>query len=99
MVRRRSKIPALRAIGTAEEQIPVAFLGPRGENNPPFAADLRRQSANGLFFRWRRCGECIGAAEEEPCAKKGEDESKRVSAKPSKGVSRKTTTPRKAGGS
>ena len=44
-------------------------------------------------------GRLRAAAERLRGTKKGEDESKRVSAKPSKGVSRKTTTPRKAGGS
>ena len=44
-------------------------------------------------------GRLRAAAERLRGTKKGEDESKRVTAKPSKGVSRKTTTPRKAGGS
>jgi large subunit ribosomal protein L17 len=39
------------------------------------------------------------AAERLRGTKKGDEESKKVSPKPSKGVSRKTTTPRKAGGS
>src|SRR6266511_3402786 len=44
-------------------------------------------------------GRLRAAAERLRGTKKGEDESKRVTAKPSKGVVRKTTTPRKAGGS
>ena len=44
-------------------------------------------------------GRLRAAAERLRGTKKGEDERKRVSAKPSKGVARKTTTPRKAGGS
>jgi len=39
------------------------------------------------------------AAERLRGTKKGDEESKKVQAKPSKGVARKTTTPRKAGGS
>jgi large subunit ribosomal protein L17 len=44
-------------------------------------------------------GRLRAAAERLRGTKKGEDESKKVQAKPSKGVQRKTTTPRKAGGS
>jgi large subunit ribosomal protein L17 len=44
-------------------------------------------------------GRLRAAAERLRGTKKGDEESKRVSTKPSKGVSRKTTTPRKAGGS
>ncbi len=44
-------------------------------------------------------GRLRAAAERLRGTKKGDEESKKVSSKPSKGVSRKTTTPRKAGGS
>ena len=44
-------------------------------------------------------GRLRAAAERLLGTKKGDEESKKVSSKPSKGVSRKTTTPRKAGGS
>jgi large subunit ribosomal protein L17 len=44
-------------------------------------------------------GRLRAAAERLRGTKKGDEESQKVSPKPSKGVSRKTTTPRKAGGS
>ena len=44
-------------------------------------------------------GRLRAAAERLRGTKKGDEDSKKVSSKPSKGVSRKTTTPRKAGGS
>jgi large subunit ribosomal protein L17 len=44
-------------------------------------------------------GRLRAAAERLRGTKKGDDDSKKVTAKPSKGVSRKSTTPRKAGGS
>jgi large subunit ribosomal protein L17 len=44
-------------------------------------------------------GRLRAAADRLRGTKKGDEESKKVTAKPSKGVSRKTTTPRKAGGS
>jgi large subunit ribosomal protein L17 len=44
-------------------------------------------------------GRLRAAAERLRGTKKGDDESRKVTAKPSRGVTRKTTTPRKAGGS
>jgi large subunit ribosomal protein L17 len=44
-------------------------------------------------------GRLRAAADRLRGTKKGDEDSKKVQAKPSKGVSRKTTTPRKAGGS
>ena len=44
-------------------------------------------------------GRLRAAADRLRGTKKGDEESKKVQSKPSKGVSRKTTTPRKAGGS
>ena len=44
-------------------------------------------------------GRLRAAADRLRGTKKGDEEGKKVQAKPSKGVSRKTTTPRKAGGS
>ncbi len=44
-------------------------------------------------------GRLRAAAERLRGTKKGDEESKRVSSKPSKGTSRRSTTPRKAGGS
>jgi hypothetical protein len=44
-------------------------------------------------------GRLRAAADRMRGTKKGDDDSKKVQAKPSKGVTRKSTTPRKAGGS
>ena len=44
-------------------------------------------------------GRLRAAADRLRGTKKGDEDSKKVQSKPSKGVSRKTTTPRKAGGS
>ena len=56
-------------------------------------SDEAKPKAKGVGGRLR------AAAERLRGTKKGDEESKKVSSKPSKGVSRKTTTPRKAGGS
>jgi len=57
------------------------------------AADEAKPKATGVGGRLR------AAAERLRGTKKGDDESRKVTAKPSRGVTRKTTTPRKAGGS
>src|SRR5450759_3241303 len=83
--------------GDSAELAQVELIGsefdPNAKAKPGASGDAPAPKAKGVGGRLR------AAAERLRGTKKGEDESKRVTAKPSKGVSRKTTTPRKAGGS
>ena len=82
--------------GDSAEMAQVELIG--SEFDPKAKADREatgeaKPKSKGVGGRLR------AAAERLRGTKKGDDESKRVTAKPSKGVARKTTTPRKAGGS
>jgi large subunit ribosomal protein L17 len=82
--------------GDSADMAQVELVG--SEFNPKAKTDTEasaeaKPKAKGVGGRLR------AAAERLRGTKKGDDESKRVAAKPSKGVARKTTTPRKAGGS
>ena len=83
--------------GDSADLAQVELIGsefdPSAKATPDASGAAPAPKAKGVGGRLR------AAAERLRGTKKGEDESKRVSAKPSKGVSRKTTTPRKAGGS
>jgi large subunit ribosomal protein L17 len=83
--------------GDSAELAQVELVGSEFDPNAKAKADASGDApapkAKGVGGRLR------AAAERLRGTKKGDDESKRVTAKPSKGVSRKTTTPRKAGGS
>ena len=82
--------------GDSAEVAQVELVGsefdPKAHAVPEGAAEAKPKT-KGVGGRLR------AAAERLRGTKKGDEESKRVSSKPSKGVSRKTTTPRKAGGS
>ena len=82
--------------GDSAEIAQVELLG--SEFDPKAKADgdkgeAEKPKAKGVGGRLR------AAADRLRGTKKGDEDSKKVQAKPSKGVSRKTTTPRKAGGS
>ena len=82
--------------GDATEMAQVELVG--SEFNPRAEAEgdakgEEKPKAKGVGGRLR------AAAERMRGTKKGDADSKHVQAKPSKGVTRKTTTPRKAGGS
>ena len=82
--------------GDATELAQVELVG--SEFNPRAEAEgdaksAEKPKAKGVGGRLR------AAAERMRGTKKGDADSKHVQAKPSKGVTRKTTTPRKAGGS
>jgi large subunit ribosomal protein L17 len=83
--------------GDSADLAQVELIGsefdPNAKPKPDASEESPAPKAKGVGGRLR------AAAERLRGTKKGEDESKRVTAKPSKGVSRKTTTPRKAGGS
>ena len=82
--------------GDSAEVAQVELVGseydPKAKAETEGAAEAKPK-AKGVGGRLR------AAAERLRGTKKGDEESKKVSSKPSKGVSRKTTTPRKAGGS
>ena len=82
--------------GDSAEMAQVELVGsefdPKAKADSEAAAEAKPKS-KGVGGRLR------AAAERLRGTKKGDDESKRVTAKPTKGVARKTTTPRKAGGS
>ena len=82
--------------GDSAEMAQVELVGsefdPKAKADGDAAAEAKPKS-KGVGGRLR------AAAERLRGTKKGDDESKRVTAKPTKGVARKTTTPRKAGGS
>ena len=81
--------------GDSAELAQVELLG--SEFDPKAKAEggkgEEKPKAKGVGGRLR------AAADRLRGTKKGDEDSKKVQAKPSKGVSRKTTTPRKAGGS
>ncbi len=82
--------------GDSAEMALVELIG--SEFNPRAAAegdaaDAEKPKAKGVGGRLR------AAAERMRGTKKGDADNKQVKARPSKGVTRKTTTPRKAGGS
>ena len=82
--------------GDAAEVAQVELVGSEFDPRAKTEVDAQGEAkpkAKGVGGRLR------AAAERLRGTKKGDDESKRVTAKPSKGVARKTTTPRKAGGS
>ena len=82
--------------GDSAEVAQVELVGsefdPKAKAAPEGEAEAKPK-AKGVGGRLR------AAAERLRGTKKGDDESKKVQPKPSKGVARKTTTPRKAGGS
>ena len=83
--------------GDSAEIAQVELVGsefdPKAKAKTPEGEGEAKPKTKGVGGRLR------AAAERLRGTKKGEDESKKVQAKPSKGVTRKTTTPRKAGGS
>jgi large subunit ribosomal protein L17 len=81
--------------GDSAELAQVELVGSEFDPNvkADAPADEAKPKSKGVGGRLR------AAAERLRGTKKGDDESKRVTAKPTKGVARKTTTPRKAGGS
>jgi large subunit ribosomal protein L17 len=83
--------------GDSAEIAQVELVGsefdPKAKTATPEGEGAAKPKAKGVGGRLR------AAAERLRGTKKGDDESKKVQAKPSKGVTRKTTTPRKAGGS
>jgi len=82
--------------GDNAEVAQVELIGsefdPKAKVETP-AGEEAKPKAKGVGGRLR------AAAERLRGTKKGDEESKRVSSKPSKGTSRRSTTPRKAGGS
>src|SRR5438034_4099725 len=80
--------------GDSAEVAQVELVGsefnPRAKAEADAAADGSKPKAKGVGGRLR------AAAERLRGTKKGDDEAKKVSTKPSRGVTRKTTTPRKA---
>jgi large subunit ribosomal protein L17 len=83
--------------GDSAEIAQVELLGSEFDPKAKAAGDAKDEAdkpkSKGVGGRLR------AAAERLRGTKKGDDDSKKVTAKPSKGVSRKSTTPRKAGGS
>jgi len=81
--------------GDSAEVAQVELVGsefnPRAKAEAAAAAEGSKPKAKGVGGRLR-------AAAERLRGKKDDDEGKKVSTKPSTGVTRKTTTPRKAGG-
>jgi large subunit ribosomal protein L17 len=82
--------------GDSAEVAQVELVG--SEFNPRAKAEAEA-SAEGSKPKAKGVGGRLRAAAERLRGKKDDNEGKKVSTKPSKGVSRKTTTPRKAGGS
>ena len=83
--------------GDSAEVAQVELVGsefdPKAKAAPAEGEGAAKPKTKGVGGRLR------AAAERLRGTQKGDDESKKVQAKPSKGVTRKTTTPRKAGGS
>src|SRR5471030_3953 len=81
--------------GDSAELAQVELVGSEFDPNvkADAPADEAKPKSKGVGGRLR------AAAERLRGTKKGDDDSKKVTAKPSRGVTRKTTTPRKAGGS
>jgi len=82
--------------GDSAEIAQVELIGsefdPRAKTEADAQDETEKPKAKGVGGRLR------AAAERMRGTKKGDEESRKVSAKPSKGVTRKSTTPRKAGG-
>src|SRR5712692_8925718 len=81
--------------GDSAEVAQVELVG--SEFDPKAKAEGPAES-KGEGEKKRSVGGRLRAAAERLRGKKDDDEGKKVSTKPSKGVTRKTTTPRKAGG-
>ena len=83
--------------GDATEMALVELVGsefnPRSDAEGDAKGEGEAPKAKGVGGRLR------AAAERMRGTKKGDSDNKQVKARPSKGVTRKTTTPRKAGGS
>jgi len=83
--------------GDSAEMAQVELIGsefdPKAKSDGDAKAEGEKPKAKGVGGRLR------AAAERMRGTKKGDSDSKHVQAKPSKGVTRKSTTPRKAGGS
>ena len=83
--------------GDSAEIAQVELIGsefdPRAKADTDGKEEGEKPKAKGVGGRLR------AAAERMRGTKKGDEESRKVSTKPSKGVTRKSTTPRKAGGS
>ena len=83
--------------GDSAEIAQVELLGsefdPKAKVEGGAKTEAKKPKGTGVGGRLRAAAERIRGT------KKGDEDSKKVAAKPSKGVSRKTTTPRKAGGS
>jgi large subunit ribosomal protein L17 len=82
--------------GDSAEIAQVELVG--SEFNPRASAEAGAQKAESPA-RTKGVGERLRAAAERLRGKKSEPDGTKPSAKPSRGVSRKSTTPRKAGGS
>jgi len=83
--------------GDSAEIAQVELVG--SEFNPRAAAETEAKSEPAKPKTKGVGGRLRAAAERLRGTKQGDEENKKVKAKPSKGVARKTTTPRKAGGS
>jgi large subunit ribosomal protein L17 len=83
--------------GDSAEIAQVELVG--SEFNPRAAAESDAKSESAKPKTKGVGGRLRAAAERLRGTKQGDEENKKVKAKPSKGVARKTTTPRKAGGS
>ena len=83
--------------GDSAEIAQVELIGsefdPRATTEADAKGEAEKPKGKGVGGRLR------AAAERMRGTKKGDEESRKVSTKPSKGVTRKSTTPRKAGGS
>jgi len=83
--------------GDSAEMAQVELIGsefdPRAKTEGDAKDEAEKPKSKGVGGRLR------AAAERMRGTKKGDEESRKVSTKPSKGVTRKSTTPRKAGGS
>jgi large subunit ribosomal protein L17 len=81
--------------GDSAELAMVELIGSEFDPNAKVETpeDAEKPKSKGVAGRLR------AAAERLRGTKKGDDDSRKVTAKPSRGVTRKTTTPRKAGGS
>ena len=82
--------------GDSAEMAQVELIGsefdPRAKTESDGKDEAEKPKGKGVGGRLR------AAAERMRGTKKGDEESRKVSTKPSKGVTRKSTTPRKAGG-
>jgi large subunit ribosomal protein L17 len=77
----------------AQVELVGSEFNPRAAAEPEAKSESAKPKTKGVGGRLR------AAAERLRGTKQGDEENKKVKAKPSKGVARKSTTPRKAGGS